>query len=119
MGNRLPRLHRNNRIGDGNAVGSDNYFTVKYINPEYLVPFPNRRCIICLEKKSEIILSCGHSCMCYKCAYEFLKFHNEQHRISYSRERRTILTKPRMYCPLCRTRIVNMGIKYSIYFNVD
>ena len=119
MGNKLPRLLRYNRIGVENTVESDNYFTVKYINPQYLVPFPNKTCLICLVNTSEIILSCGHSCMCYQCAYEFLKFHNEQHRIRYARERRTNIPRPQLYCPLCRKRIRSMGIKYSIYFNVD
>lgn len=49
-------------------------------------------CIICIDKPPEVLLPCGHTCMCDDCAGNFFKDQSE----------------PIKVCPICRAPIIDI-----------
>lgn len=73
------------------------------LREEQILPLSSTKdsCVICQDKEVNTYLNCGHSCICYRCAYEWIQ------------------TKIKATCPLCREPITKVSIHYKLDFHIE
>ena len=72
------------------------------LSEQNILPIQSQKetCIICHERIINTKFNCNHCCVCYQCAYDWIKYKEEP------------------TCPLCREPITKVILNYKLEFPV-